>query len=836
MAVRIVRLGLAQVLFSLAAIGSASAAISVSTPTAAPAAIEPVATEIVVTSQLSWGPGDPAVLPNGVNLLRLDRGPQGIVLGVMRDDGLGSDAVAGDGLYTLKISLNEPLGVQVQLQVSAAFRGLLQRSRSGVTTIPVADTTPPLVTISPGDGTTVSTITPSVQVAYSDTGAGADPATLAITIDAIDFTSRFTVAGSSATGQLTLSGGLHVISASIKDRAGNTGQAVAQFNIFAFQSLPRATPVVGTIPLRVTFISDAIYTAGALTRWRWDYEGDGAFDVDEIGARNHTRTFTQPGIYRAVLEVTNDLGQVTTATVTVTATNPPPTATARVTPSNGPPPLAVTLTGTGTSPNGTIVRYEWDRLGTGTFDFSSTTTGTTTFTYAEAGTYNTVFRVTDSLGQTATAVATSTAVRIGPPGSPSARITAPSGPLTGSASLFVTFNGTGTPTSGRTITKYEWDFNGDGTFDTSSTTSAGATFTYSSPGVFAAAFRVTDSAGDTAYDVVDIKVNMSASLTVSTDTLRPASGGTVNIRTSIGGTVPVTILLKNRAGQAVRTLVNDVTRTGRSYTDVWDGKGDSGEVVPEGVYYAVLQYKVGSTTIAVDQTDTTGNDLFQPDRTLAMTNDGAPCPIITAGAPSKCVVNPLTNNFLRADFTLFQAAEVSISIREYYTGQEVVPLFERRPFGRNMAYSAFWDGTDATGKVLRTAANGSYVYGMTAFTLPDNAIFVENAPQLTGVTASPNYFDPATGDFISPANPTTKISYTLSKPATLSLQVFRSGTNALLRTVTQSAGAGPGVIEWDGHAGNGLFADTGDYHLALKAFDAAGSQSLVRYVVVRVYY
>jgi hypothetical protein len=54
--------------------------------------------------------------------------------------------------------------------------------------------------------------------------------------------------------------------------------------------------------------------------------------------------------------------------------------------------------------------------------------------------------------------------------------------------------------------------------------------------------------------------------------------------------------------------------------------------------------------------------------------------------------------------------------------------------------------------------------------------------------------------------------------------------------VTKPAGSGPGVIEWDGHADNGLFADTGDYHLALKAYDAAGNQSLVRYVVVRVYY
>jgi hypothetical protein len=125
---------------------------------------------------------------------------------------------------------------------------------------------------------------------------------------------------------------------------------------------------------------------------------------------------------------------------------------------------------------------------------------------------------------------------------------------------------------------------------------------------------------------------------------------------------------------------------------------------------------------------------------------------------------------------------------------------------------------------------------MTAFTLPTNGIFVEAGPSLANVTAQPNYFDPGTGDFISPANPTTKVSYTLSKPAIVSLQVFRSGSNALLRTVTQDGALGAGVIEWDGRAANGLFADSGDYHLALKAVDSAGNQSIVRYVSVRVYY
>jgi len=41
---------------------------------------------------------------------------------------------------------------------------------------------------------------------------------------------------------------------------------------------------------------------------------------------------------------------------------------------------------------------------------------------------------------------------------------------------------------------------------------------------------------------------------------------------------------------------------------------------------------------------------------------------------------------------------------------------------------------------------------------------------------------------------------------------------------------------WDGRDDKGIFVDKGDYRLAIKATDAAGNQSLVRYVLVRVFY
>jgi flagellar hook assembly protein FlgD len=130
-----------------------------------------------------------------------------------------------------------------------------------------------------------------------------------------------------------------------------------------------------------------------------------------------------------------------------------------------------------------------------------------------------------------------------------------------------------------------------------------------------------------------------------------------------------------------------------------------------------------------------------------------------------------------------------------------------------------------------------FIFGMTAFTLPINAIFVERAPELTDVTITPNYFDPYTSTFLTPAKTAAQVAYTLSKPSTVRLQVFRVGTNVLLRTIEQTgAPAGRGALSWNGRDDHGIFAEKGDYRLALTATDAAGHQSLVRYGLMKVFY
>ena len=105
--------------------------------------------QAIATSQITNGPGDPALIPGGVNLLRVD-GPAPLILGAMHDDGLNGDALAGDGTYSLSFTATAGSIGQLQLQVSAAFRGLVRRRLSATGTVETV--VPSLLQVSPNTG------------------------------------------------------------------------------------------------------------------------------------------------------------------------------------------------------------------------------------------------------------------------------------------------------------------------------------------------------------------------------------------------------------------------------------------------------------------------------------------------------------------------------------------------------------------------------------------------------------------------------------------------------------------------------------------------------------
>lgn len=122
---------------------------------------------------------------------------------------------------------------------------------------------------------------------------------------------------------------------------------------------------------------------------------------------NSSFTYSNAGLYDARVRVTDNGGaSATSYIVTVTAsqpTNQPPVVSSlTANPASGTAPLTVTFSTSSADPDGTIVRFEWDFDGNGTYD-ASTLANPTTYTYASPGNYIARVKVTDDDGASDTA-------------------------------------------------------------------------------------------------------------------------------------------------------------------------------------------------------------------------------------------------------------------------------------------------------------------------------------------------------------------------------------------------------------------------------------------------
>lgn len=677
---------------------------------------------------------------------------------------------------------------------------------------------PELTFINPTLGGSASR-TPVIDLAYSDIGSGIAPSSFRLLLNNVDVTAGTQLSTTGAIYAVTadLPLGPNTAVASVSDRAGNSVTVSNQFNVSAFRAIPDCLPTSGNAPLQVRFRTRAEFSGGSIVRYRWDFQGDGTYDTFDPVARDYSFTFTSAGTFNAVLEVMNNLGDVATARCVIHVQGSNPTASANAVPSNGEVPLTVNFNCVANDPDGSITLFEWDFNGDGTFEFNSPSP-TATFTYTQPGTFNAVCRVTDNDGNRATARTSTTVIRTGGPGTPSVNATA--SPGTGNAPLNVAFNGTATDNG--TIVLWEWDFDGDGSYEYSSASSPAVSRTYTNAGIFAAALRVTDNNGLRSIDNVEIIVNLIATLAVSDDTFDPSMGEMTEVRTTINAPAPVRLILKNGAGNIVRTLVN-TTRGAGAYADVWDGRDDAGQLLPQAPYYAVLEYQVGGDTRQVDLTATTGGQRYNPSRN---------------SLPR--IFRPFEDDLLTINFTIPAgqgASEIQAFIGLFYIDTRLVTLLERVPLGVG-THTIKWDGVDANGNFAVPPPGDQFLFGIFGFTLPDNAIFVQSAPVMSNLSLEPNFFDPSTGDFLSPTNPTTTATFDLDRPANIELTVTSLKTGKALRkfTTLNVPGGTSRSVSWDGRADNGIFVDKGDYRLSLRAIDYSGSESLKRYALVRVFY
>ncbi len=682
----------------------------------------------------------------------------------------------------------------------------------------ILDSTPPTATALQPDGDSpVPDPATALVIGITDVGVGIDWDSLQVSASGGSFTSNI----DAETGQLTITPesewpeGALAIEIDVADTLGNASSTRLSYRINPRVELavtPVATPVSGEAPLAVTFTPQVI-TTGAIERYEWDLNGDGSFDRSETVGREQTYTYRDSGVYTVTLRVTDNRNEQATGTATVTVGNAPPVVRAEARPSNGAPPLQVYFSATASDRDG-IAGYEWDFEGDGAFD-RATDTGDTTYTYTEAGVYQPRVRVTDNAGA-ATEIAVPTLRIQVEDGVPS--VTASASPTSGDPPLSVSLSASATDPDGLEITQWAWDFGGDGAEDYVSATSASTTHEFTAAGTYFPEVRATASDGDSSTDVVRISVRPTFELSLGTDSIDAALGESAEIETRLGADTRVSLVMEGPGGRVVKTLVPWQTRLAGTYTDAWDGTDDTGQTVSTGAYRAVLLYEVDGVEKRFDLAGTTGGREYNPTRSRL---------------PSTFA--PFANDPLEITFSLPEASEVTAFMGRFNVNARLVTFLQREPLGRG-SHTIVWNGENADGELIQPPPGDRFLFGIFAFSLPDNAVYVRSGVHASGVRASPPVFDPtriaANGE---PAR--SSVTFDLSGAGDVGLAVYDTEAGALVsRERITGLDAGENTVSWDGRTRDGEYVAPGAYRLGVTGLDPNGARTTTVFTLQRVYY
>jgi hypothetical protein len=257
-------------------------------------------------------------------------------------------------------------------------------------------------------------------------------------------------------------------------------------------------------------------SGGAGTRtYRWDLDGQSGFEVDTGSAPTVKRTYPDKGIYTARVRVADEGGHSETAETTVDVGDKL-RATLRA--SNLEPEVGtdtVVLTA-GAAPDAPT-RFRFNTDGRPGWDTEYSDSPTTQFVPATAGQLVVGVEAIDERGQTATAqVVIEVAEKLVPDFT-----TKPERPEDGEETEF----NAGSTRGGKLPRRYEWDFDGNGTFEVDTATRPFALHTFGRRGPATVGLRVTDQRGATRTTTRELDVVDSCRRSVTVELARLSTDG-----------------------------------------------------------------------------------------------------------------------------------------------------------------------------------------------------------------------------------------------------------------------------------------------------------------------
>jgi PKD repeat protein len=262
-----------------------------------------------------------------------------------------------------------------------------------------------------------------------------------------------------------------------------------------------AAPTSGAAPLTVDFTATATGGNSGTLQLDYDFDGDGIFDLLDGGATPQ-RTYSVAGDFNATVRASDATPSSDTALIVIHVsggTNATPTAVVTANPSSGNAPLLVHFDAAASSDSdGSIIQYDYDFDANGIWD-AYDAAAQVDWTYSAHGDYTVRLRVTDNGGAENT---TTLAVHVNAP--PTAVLTASA--TTVNAGDSVDFDASGSSDADGSSVRYEWDADGNGTFELDRGTNPALQVLFPVAGSVVVAVRVTDTDGATDIETLTIQV------------------------------------------------------------------------------------------------------------------------------------------------------------------------------------------------------------------------------------------------------------------------------------------------------------------------------------------
>lgn len=582
------------------------------------------------------------------------------------------------------------------------------------------------------------------------------------------------------------------------------------------------SPNSGLSPLSVRFSPVVDNDNLVVNRYQWDFNGDGQYDLSDTFGKPQTYVYTgTPGqIFDAKLTVTFSNGEEISATEQIQISNNPPTASVSASTTNGRIPLDVSFTVTAQDANG-LKSISADLDGNGTIDevFSINNTSPSTqqasfsTTYSQEGTYVARFIVEDRHGETLEV--SNQAITVDANGTNDPVISFQAFPPRGNVPLTTVLTATaGLPNSDDSVEVWEWDLDGNGTFETTggSALTDSQSVTYSQVDTRYPTVRVTTTNGFQATAALAVTAISSAkptlSISGSNDTLEVDNAGQSQFSISLPYETHLKVWIEDRERNIVKTL-HDAVTAGGSHSYTWEGSNDALNKVGEGDYYVVFSYTAGGQTHRLDLRDSTGGQLSYYRRNTSN-------PRYYNRLESPLVINYEVSN--PSEVTFFW--QISF-------GERLMTLMEHERMGRG-SYSLYWNGAYPSGE--KVASHLRLMPGILFYSLAENVIFVKEATLLSDYQLDATVM-------ADPRRTPVAFSVELAKAASLELVVadMDKGVNVATR-VYAGLDAGAHDLTWDGKNNDGDYLSPGDYRIGVRAIDSRGHRSLYWYRTQQIRY